>query len=110
MSFALRCLRQTEKRLGSDPANATGYAKSVNKYFDKGYARKDPLVELGGDQYFYPHFVVTKPGEPENVRIVFDATRVFYGRSMNERTYVAEPSSTRTHSVQKEPVRSYCGY
>ena len=35
---------------------AAGYAKAMNKNFEKGYARKVPLSELSGDQYFHPQF------------------------------------------------------
>ena len=85
MGWALRNYRQSQRRRRLDPIYAVSYAKSINKYFEKGYARKVPLSELGGDQYFHPHFGVTKPGEPDKVRVVFDAARVFRGRSMNDR-------------------------
>ena len=47
---------------------AAGYAKAMDKNFEKGYARKVPLSELSGDQYFHPNLGVTKPGEPGKVR------------------------------------------
>jgi hypothetical protein len=85
MERGLRDYRSLQRRLRADPVLCASYAKSMNKNFEKGYARKVPLSELGGDQFFHPHFGVTKPEEPGKVRVVFDAARQFRGQSMNDR-------------------------
>ena len=75
----------SQKRFVKDEPHWLAYRPSMNKYFDKGYARNVPPGKLGGDQYFQPHFAVTKLGARKKLRIVFDAASIYRGVSMNDR-------------------------
>ena len=56
---ALRRFLAIQKLMRADPEFAKAIA--INKYLLKGYARKVPKRELGGFQYFQPHFAIVKP-------------------------------------------------
>ena len=73
VAVALRHLKSLQKKIVEDPELAKAYTVVINKYLAKGCTRKVLPEELGGMQYFQPHFAVIKPSDPSKVRVVFDA-------------------------------------
>ena len=85
-SMALRRLYSTEKRLLRDAMLRDSYTKTLQDYEVKGYIRKLPSSEaMASSSWFLPHFpVVRLDKSTTKVRIVFDGSAHYNGRSLND--------------------------
>ena len=80
-------LKQLLKKFHKDPEYEKEYRKAVQKYIEEGYAEKLSKQEELEDkkQWFLPHHgVFKKSAEKKKIRIVFDATAKFEGKSLND--------------------------
>ena len=74
------------KRLEKDDGLKRRYTEVMNSYLDKKYAYKaDPKsTGLSEDRWYLPHHAVLHPKKPEKVRVVFDCSASFRGKSLNQ--------------------------
>jgi hypothetical protein len=84
--LAERRFYSLNKRFVADLEFKAKYAKAMNDYIDKGYARKMDAEEIfttSRKTWYLPHHSVTNPKKPEKVRIVFDAAAAYQNVSLN---------------------------
>ena len=86
---AMKCLRNTEKRLEKDAALAAKYADVITQHFSKGYIRKVPADETLGSSWYLPHFAIVLPEKTTTkCGIVFDASAKHSGVCLNDVLHV----------------------
>ena len=75
----------TERRLMKDKEVAVAYRQVINDYLDKEYIRRVPDDERTPEcQWLLPHFPIVRPEKATSkVRIVFDGSAPFEGKSLN---------------------------
>ncbi|KFD54775.1 hypothetical protein M513_04475 [Trichuris suis] len=74
------------KRISADDELRSSYAKAISELIHLGIARKVEQKELrlpAGRIWYLPHHGVRHPARPNKVRIVFDASSVCEGVSLN---------------------------
>ena len=71
------------KRLKKDPAFFEDYKQFMSNLSVKRYARKMDDSPVGRTWYI-PHHGVYHPSEPRKIRVVFDCSAQFAGKSLNE--------------------------
>ncbi|XP_030386687.1 uncharacterized protein LOC115633383 [Scaptodrosophila lebanonensis] len=84
--MAERRLLGIEKKMQRDEIYAEKYRNEMNKYLEKGYARKLMPEEIENESkrvWYLPHFSVQTVHKPEKLRIVFDAAATVDGVSLN---------------------------
>ena len=87
--MAMKRLQNTEKRLLKKPDLMKAYDEVIDNYLDKGYIRRVSIAEKQPDSKWYlPHFAILKPNKATTkLRIVFDASAKYEGRSLNDMIY-----------------------
>ena len=85
LSMAKKRLVSTARKLMKDKEVAVAYQQVFNEYLDKKYIRRVPDDEPTRDcQWLLPHFPVVRPDKATTkVRIVFDGSAPFEGKSLN---------------------------
>jgi len=85
LPMARKRLVSTERRLMKDKEVAVAYQQVINDYLDKKYIRRVPDDERKPEcQWLLPHFPVVRPEKATSkVRIVFDGSAPFEGKSLN---------------------------
>ena len=86
--LAERRLQQVERKLAKDEKIATAYQQVIDEYLQKNYIRRIPSTERRSEaEWLLPHFPVIRPDRATTkVRIVFDASATYQGRSLNTET------------------------
>ena len=86
--LAERRLQQVERKLAKDEKIATAYQQVIDEYLQKNYIRRVlPTEEKNEVEWLLPHFPVIRPDRATTkVRIVFDASATYQGRSLNTET------------------------
>ncbi|XP_044760231.1 uncharacterized protein LOC123317687 [Coccinella septempunctata] len=85
-SVAYRRLLCVEKQMLKDDIFKKKYCDNIQKYIDKGYARKltgEEAKKEGARTWYLPHFGVINPHKPQKLRLVFDAAAKSHGISLN---------------------------
>ena len=81
-----------KNKLTRQPQLKESYVKTMNGYLKDGYLRPvtdEELQEEGSFGVWYvPHHAVTHPKKPGKVRVVFDCSAQFQGKSLNDHTYM----------------------
>ena len=84
---AFATLRKTEQTLSKDEQWAETYRKQMQDMLDRGVARKlsqDELQQWNGPTFYISHLAVVNPRSNSTpVRIVFNSSQVYQGRSLN---------------------------
>ena len=85
LPMARKRLVSTERRLMKDKEVAVAYQQVINDYLDKEYIRRVPDDERTPEcQWLLPHFPIVRPEKATSkVRIVFDGSAPFEGKSLN---------------------------
>ena len=86
--LAERRLEQVERKLAKDEKIATAYQQVIDEYLQKNYIRRVPSNDRKSEaEWLSPHFPVIRPDRATTkVRIVFDASAIYQGRSLNTET------------------------
>ncbi|XP_044760254.1 uncharacterized protein LOC123317711 [Coccinella septempunctata] len=85
-SVAYRRLLCVEKQMLKDDIFKKKYCDNIQKYIDKGYARKltgEEAKKEGARTWYLPHFGVINPHKPQKLRLVFDAAAKSHGIFLN---------------------------
>ncbi|XP_075157911.1 uncharacterized protein LOC142231178 [Haematobia irritans] len=85
--MALKRLLTIEKKMFQNAEFAVKYKVEIEKYIEKGYARKlseEEIVETRHPVWYLPHFGVINPNKPQKLRVVFDASAKVGGISLND--------------------------
>ena len=77
-------LRLLKKRLLKDPVLLTKYKECIEDLLEKGYAKSAPTISIEGKTWYLPHHAMFHPAKPGKVRIVFDCSAKYRGRSLND--------------------------
>ncbi|XP_047123010.2 uncharacterized protein LOC105849104 [Hydra vulgaris] len=86
-TMALNRLQNTEKRLMKNKSLGEEYNNIIKQYQEKGYLEKINKRDLG-DGWYLPHFLILRPDKSTTkVRIVFDGSAKFNGKSINDVIY-----------------------
>ncbi|KAG1683385.1 hypothetical protein GQR58_010038 [Nymphon striatum] len=111
--LALKRLESTENKLLKNTEIANEYIKTIQHYIERQYVHK--VTEIGESKItsFMPHFAVLKPGrETTKVRIVFDASARFNGKSLNDVIHTGPKLQADLFKVllrfRKKPVCLVC--
>ncbi|XP_059352544.1 uncharacterized protein LOC132088224 [Daphnia carinata] len=80
-----RQFQMLEARFKRDPWYAEKYRQGMEDYISSGYAKPVPASEIGtpGSTWHIPHHGVISPRKPDKVRIVFNCSATFKGKSLN---------------------------
>ena len=85
---ALQRIDGLKKRFIRDRKFKLDYVKFMNDIIDKGYARKVPNTPVDesetGSRWYIPHHGVYHPQKPDKIRVVFDCSCQYIGRSLNK--------------------------
>ena len=86
--LAERRLQQVERKLVKDKKVAKAYQQVIDDYLKKNYILRFPSTEKRCEgEWLLPHFPVIRPEKSSTkVRIVFDASATYQGRSLNTET------------------------
>ena len=86
--LAERRPHQIERKLAKDEKIATAHQQVIDEYLQKNYIRPiPPTEEKSKSEWLLPHFPVIRPDRATTkVRIVFDASATYQGRSLNKET------------------------
>ena len=81
-------LESTERKLTKNPEIAESCQKVIKEHLEKKYIFRVPLDDLSStSQWLLLHFPVVRPDKSTTkVRIVFDASATYQGRSLNTET------------------------
>ena len=78
-------LNNLKKRFDKNPDLHENYAAVIHDYLEKGYAGKVDVREMESEASWYlPHHAVVHPRKPGKVRVVFDCSASFHGKSLNQ--------------------------
>ena len=75
-------LKLLKRPLLRDPQLKTKYKDCITDLLDKGYAAKIPAAEVHGKTWYLSHHAVCHPGKPGKVRVVFDCSVKYRGKSL----------------------------
>jgi len=111
--MALQRLNNTERGLRRRPEVQEAYQKTVSQYLDKGYVHKVNHTDNGDSMWFLPHFPVVRPEKATTkVRIVFDASAQYRGKSLNQSINAGPKLQRELFDVllrfRKHPVAIVC--
>ena len=73
-----------KRRFNKDPAFFEDYKQFISNLLVKGYARRmddSPVIST----WYIPHHGVYHSGKPRKIRVVFDCSAQFAGKSLNEK-------------------------
>ena len=79
-----------KKRLERDPKLYQDYKAFMEDILSKGYASKvspDQKSPTKGTAWYIPHHCVYHPRKPGKIRVVFDCSAKFMGKSLNDMLY-----------------------
>ena len=85
---AVQRMKTIKRRFEADEIYRRDYTKFMSDIIAKGYARKllhsEQCITTGDWKYWYlPHHGVYHPQKPNKIRVVFDCSNQFAGRSLN---------------------------
>ena len=84
-------LHSLERSLAKKPDVQHAYRTVIDTYFTKGYIEHVPdnkIAEDDSDQWYLPHFPVVRADKTTTkVRVVFDASALWDGRTLNEQVF-----------------------
>ena len=85
LALAQSRLNLLKRRFIKDENLHEAYAKSVQDYIDKGFARRVTPEEAKREHaWFIPHHAVINPNKPGKTRVVFDCSAKYKGVSLND--------------------------
>ncbi|XP_022797621.1 uncharacterized protein LOC111335892 [Stylophora pistillata] len=77
-------LRSLKKRLLLNPDLLVKYKECIEDLLKKGYAISTPATPTSRKTWYLPHHGVVHPAKPGKVRMVFDCSAKYWGRSLND--------------------------
>lgn len=77
-------LRSLKKRLLLNPELLVRYKECIEDLLEKGYASPVSATPTSGKTWYLPHHGVVHPAKPGKVRVVFDCSAKYRGRSLND--------------------------
>ena len=80
---AMQRLIYLKRRFKKDPAFFEDYKQFMSNLLGKGYARRMDDSPVGR-MWYIPHHGVYHPSKPRKIRVVFDCSAQFAGRSLNQ--------------------------
>ena len=80
---AMQRLIYLKRRFKTDPAFFEDYKQLMSNFLGKGYARWMDDSPAGRTWYI-PHHGVYHPSKPRKIRVVFDCSVQFAGKSLNQ--------------------------
>ena len=80
---AMKRLMHLKDRLKRNPSYFADFKKFMDDLITKGYVRKED-TKPPGKTGFIPHHGLYHPNKPGKIRVVFDYSADFDGRSMNK--------------------------
>lgn len=89
-SRALQRANWLKKKLEREAKLYQDYKTFMKDIVAKGYARKVPSDQkslVKGDAWYIPHHGVYHPHKPGKIRVVFDCSAKFMGKSLNDMLY-----------------------
>ena len=73
-----------KRRFEKDPKYFQRYKSFMNEIISKGYAKQSDYASQNGRVWYLPHHGVYHPLKPEKIRVVFDCSSEYRGRSINK--------------------------
>ena len=73
-----------KRRFERDPKYFQHYKSFMNEIISKGYAKQSDDASQNGRVWYLPHHGVYHPLKPEKIRVVFDCSSEYRGRSINK--------------------------
>ena len=77
-------LSYLERKFNKNERFKEDYIRFMDEIIAKGYARKAVKERESGKTWYLPHHGVYHPNKPEKIRIVFDLSAEYKGRSLNK--------------------------
>ena len=77
-------LKLLKRRLSRDQDLKSKYKDCMEDLIKRGYATKAQPVEVQGKTWYLPHHAVQHPAKPGKVRVVFDCSAKYHGKSLND--------------------------
>ena len=101
--MTMKRLQNIEKHLIRKPDLMKAFDEVIDNYLEKGYIARVPVTEKQPDSnWYFPHFAILKPNKATTkLRIVFDASAKYEGRSLNDKIYSGP-------KLQRELLMFYC--
>ena len=86
--YAVKRLNGLLRTFKRKPQMEKDYEEFMSKMLDKGHAvpvsdEEISPSEHSGRKWYLPHFVVYHPKKPEQIRVVFDSSAEYQGKSLN---------------------------
>ena len=85
--MAMTRLHSLQRQFHRNPALKIRYTQEIQGYIDKGYAEEvhmNPHLAPNDTRWYLPHHAVIHPKKPDKVRVVFDCSASYKGRSLNQ--------------------------
>ena len=87
-NYAVKRLKGLLRTFKRKPQMEKDYVKFMSKMLDKGHAVPVPDEEISpsensGRKWYLPHFGVYHPKKPEQIRVVFDSSAEYQGKSLH---------------------------
>ena len=80
-----RRFEKLQKRFAFDAKYFADYKNFMGKMIANKEAELVQDVEVqGGEAWYLPHFGTYHPRKPDKIRVVFDCSAKYFGRSLNE--------------------------
>ena len=73
-----------KRRFERNPKYFQHYKSFMNEIISKGYAKQSDDASQNGRVWYLPHHGVYHPLKPEKIRVVFDCSSEYRGRSINK--------------------------
>ena len=102
LPLAKRRFSMLLKRLRGDSELCAKYKAVIDRWIERGYARKLTAVEsnkVGPRTWTLPTFPVFHPHKPNKVRVVHDAAAVFQGTNLNKELITGPDLLNSLHGV-----------
>ena len=77
-------LKLLKRRLSRDPNLRSKYKDCMEDLLEKGYATRAQAATTQGKTWYLPHHAVQHPAKPGKVRVVFDCSAKYRGKSLND--------------------------
>ncbi|XP_078371358.1 uncharacterized protein LOC144655010 [Oculina patagonica] len=113
--LALNRLGKLKQRLKRDRRYREHYQAFMREMMEKSHAERVPSDELSltnGSVWYIPHHGVYHPQKPDKIRVVFDASAEFKGKSLNSCLLPGPDLTNNLAGVlcrfRKEPVAFMC--
>ena len=98
-SQAVQRMGAIKKRFEVNEKFKSDYTKFMNDIIDKGYARgicsEQNSAESDSKQWYLPHHGVYHPQKPNKIRVVFDCSSQYAGKSLNQQL-LSGPNQTNS--------------